>query len=65
MKLAEQLKRLEELIIRRALLTNFGNVSAAARQLGLSRSTIFRKLKRYDAEPRGDSLEAARARVFR
>ena len=35
--------------IRRALREHDGNVSAAARQLGISRTTLYAKLRRLDA----------------
>lgn len=38
-------------MLQRALLRNQGNVSAAARALGVSRATLHRKLKRLDINP--------------
>jgi transcriptional regulator of acetoin/glycerol metabolism len=35
-------------VLQRALLRTQGNVSAAAKALGVSRATLHRKLKRFD-----------------
>lgn len=42
------LAEIERLAIRRALDASDGNVSEAARALGVSRATLYRKLKEYD-----------------
>lgn len=41
------LEQLEHLYIRKVLLRNGGNVAATARKLGISRSTLWRKMKHY------------------
>ena len=41
------LEELEKRAIREALLDNAGNRAAAARQLGIDPSTLYRKMKRY------------------
>jgi transcriptional regulator of acetoin/glycerol metabolism len=38
----------EAALIRQALAANRGNMSAAARQLGISRATIYRKSRRLN-----------------
>ncbi len=38
-------------VLQRALLRSQGNVSAAAKALGVSRATLHRKLKRFDINP--------------
>jgi len=38
-------------VLQRALSRSHGNVSAAAKALGISRATLYRKLKRYNIEP--------------
>ena len=38
----------ENELIRQALMNHEGNVSAAARELGISRATLYRKLKQLD-----------------
>lgn len=43
--LNESLEDMEALAIRRAIETHAGNISAAARQLGISRNTLYRKMK--------------------
>lgn len=42
---SESLEDMEALAIRRAIETHDGNISAAARQLGISRNTLYRKIK--------------------
>jgi DNA-binding NtrC family response regulator len=42
------LEKLERAYIERRLGRNKGNVSQTARQLGISRSTLWRKMKQYD-----------------
>ena len=42
------LEELERTAIREALLDNAGNRTAAAKQLGIDPSTLYRKMKRYD-----------------
>lgn len=44
---AEDLRDAERLVIERALLRADGNVSAAARNLNVSRATLYRKLRRF------------------
>lgn len=41
----ESLEDMEALAIQRAIETHGGNISAAARQLGISRNTLYRKIK--------------------
>ena len=41
------LRQVEEATIRRAIDSHGGNLSAAARTLGISRSVMYRKLERY------------------
>ena len=41
------LEQVERLLIRRAMVRFQGNVSQAARALGLSRSALYRRLQRY------------------
>ena len=45
--LDEYLKRCEEAILRKAMSDSSGNISAAARQLGLKRQTLQHKLRKY------------------
>ncbi len=45
------LKQMETLLIIEALRRNKGNRAAAARELGINKSTLFRKLKIYDIKP--------------
>ncbi len=42
------LEEVEQVLIRKALARASGNVSEAAKALGLSRSALYRRLKRYD-----------------
>ncbi len=42
------LEQVEEFLIRKALARYDGNVSAAAKALGLSRSALYRRIQRYD-----------------
>jgi transcriptional regulator of acetoin/glycerol metabolism len=46
----EQLGDVERGVLQRALLRADGNVSAAAKALGISRATLHRKLKRFDVK---------------
>ena len=41
------LEEVEQFLIKKALSKNDGNVSHAARVLGLSRSALYRRLERY------------------
>ncbi len=41
------LEEVEEAVVRRALAKNDGNVSRAARELGLTRTSLYRRLNRY------------------
>lgn len=45
------LKEMEQLLIIEALRRNKGNQTATARELGINKSTLFRKLKAYDIKP--------------
>jgi transcriptional regulator of acetoin/glycerol metabolism len=47
----EHLGDVQRSVLRRALLRAEGNVSAAAKALGVSRATLHRKLKRFDHRP--------------
>ena len=47
----EQFDDVERSILQRALLRADGNVSAAAKALGVSRATLHRKLKRFELKP--------------
>jgi len=47
----EHLDDVQKSVLQRALLRAEGNVSAAARSLGLSRATLHRKLKRFELRP--------------
>jgi transcriptional regulator of acetoin/glycerol metabolism len=47
----EQFDDVERGILQRALLRADGNVSAAAKALGISRATLHRKLKRFEIKP--------------
>jgi len=47
----EQFDDVERSILQRALLRADGNVSAAAKALGVSRATLHRKLKRFEIKP--------------
>jgi transcriptional regulator of acetoin/glycerol metabolism len=50
--MAGSLETIELQAIQETLRVNSGNVSAAARQLGVSRTTLYRKLRQPDASPR-------------
>ena len=45
------LEDVEALLIRKALCARYGNVTDAAKALGLSRSALYRRLERYGIEP--------------
>ena len=47
---AASLDDFEHLAIKRALETSHGNLTQAARALGISRSTLYRKVQRYHLE---------------
>ncbi len=47
-KLSEEMARFEEAVIRRALDLTGGNMSKTAKRLGISRSTLYEKYKRYN-----------------
>jgi transcriptional regulator of acetoin/glycerol metabolism len=47
----EHLGDAERATLQRALMRSHGNVSAAAKALGVSRATLHRKLKRFDIKP--------------
>ena len=49
--LADYLARQEELFLRKAFQRHGGNVSAMARQLGISRVTLYNKFKKYHLTP--------------
>ena len=38
--------------MQRALARHHGNLSAAARELGVSRNTLYRKLRKHGIQPR-------------
>jgi DNA-binding protein Fis len=42
------LKQMEQLLIVEALRRNKGNQTVTAKELGINKSTLFRKLKAYD-----------------
>lgn len=46
----EPVKEAEKRLIRQALLCSYHNVSRAAASLGISRTTMYRKIKEYDIE---------------
>lgn len=46
------LKQMETLMIVEALRRNKGNQAAASRELGINKSTLYRKLKTYDITPK-------------
>jgi len=46
------LKQMEILLIIEALRRNKGNRAATAKELGIDKSTLFRKLKAYDIKPK-------------
>lgn len=48
--LKKLLEELEKSLIKQAMINNGRNQSAAARQLGISRSTLITKVKQYDEE---------------
>jgi transcriptional regulator of acetoin/glycerol metabolism len=52
------LRELERLAIREALRRNDGNISATARELGIGRSTLLRRLKEF-RKAAEDAVEAA------
>ena len=41
------LEEVEKETIRKAIQQNFGNLSSAAKELGMGRSTLYRKMKKY------------------
>ncbi|KPJ66051.1 MAG: Fis family transcriptional regulator [Coxiella sp. DG_40] len=45
------IKQMEVILITQALRRNKGNKTAAARQLGIDKSTLFRKMKAFDIKP--------------
>ena len=45
--LKENLEEVERQAIETAILQNNGNLTAAAEQLGISRQTLYNKLKRF------------------
>ena len=47
------LEDVEKVLIQKALQRAGGNVSEAAKALGLSRSAMYRRLERHGLEPRG------------
>lgn len=48
---AKTLKQMESVVIIEALRRNKGNQRAAAKDLGIDKSTLYRKLKAYDIQP--------------
>lgn len=57
------LRATEQQAIEQALTTNAGNHSAAARQLGISRATLYRRLKQYDEATVKPTTAASRRRL--
>jgi len=49
------IKQMEIILITQALRRNKGNKTAAAKQLGIDKSTLFRKMKTYDITPESHS----------
>ena len=45
------IKQMEIILITQALRRNKGNKTATAKQLGIDKSTLFRKMKAFDIEP--------------
>ena len=45
------IKQMEIVLITQALRRNKGNKTAAARELGIDKSTLFRKMKTFDIKP--------------
>lgn len=45
------IKQMEIILIKQALKRNKGNKTAAAKQLGIDKSTLFRKMKAFDIKP--------------
>jgi transcriptional regulator with PAS, ATPase and Fis domain len=45
------IKQMEIILITQALRRNKGNKTATAKQLGIDKSTLFRKMKAYDIKP--------------
>ena len=45
------IKQMEIILIKQALKRNKGNKTAAAKQLGIDKSTLFRKMKVFDIKP--------------
>jgi transcriptional regulator with PAS, ATPase and Fis domain len=48
-ELPEKIREMEELMISKALMMHRGNYSAAAKQLGISRQTLYYKNKKNDS----------------
>ena len=47
-EVALNIEEVEKLLIRKALDKNFGNITEAAKELGLTRSSLYRRLEKYD-----------------
>jgi transcriptional regulator with GAF, ATPase, and Fis domain/tetratricopeptide (TPR) repeat protein len=58
MTLADALAEVERRMIREALRKHCGNISRAARELGLTRRGLYLKLERLDLSPTGQDLSA-------
>ncbi|HKS26219.1 MAG TPA: sigma 54-interacting transcriptional regulator [Pyrinomonadaceae bacterium] len=56
--LADALAEVERRMISEALRKHCGNISRAARELGLTRRGLYLKLERYDLSPTGQDLSA-------
>jgi two-component system response regulator HupR/HoxA len=58
MTLADALAEVERRMIAEALRKHCGNISRAARELGLTRRGLYLKLERHDLSPTGQDLSA-------
>lgn len=58
-ELREALVEADERETREALIASRGNVSQAARALGISKPTIYRRMKRYGLERRVEIADRA------
>ena len=46
------IKQMEIILITQALIRNNGNKTATAKELGIDKSTLFRKMKAFDIKPK-------------